>query len=111
MCDDRDKEIPCAQTDHSPNQSVPYGDPVEILKSIHHEGIECKYQRTGEKGERRKTLDEAGVPQLRLKCSQTSEKKAAKIHFHKEGDATDEPGEHDEERKSAMQCVLEKVMS
>ena len=33
-----------SQPDDAPDETVPKGDPMEVLKSIDHEGVECKYQ-------------------------------------------------------------------
>lgn len=109
MRNDGDVKISCANPNHSPSQSVPDGDPVEVMESIHHERIECKYQYVGDKGKRRVTSGQFGSPSLRFKCSQPSEEKSAKIQLNKEGDATDEPGDHDQEGKSAMQRGFEEI--
>ena len=37
------------------------------------------------------------------------EEKSSKIQFHKEGDATNEPGDHDQEGESAMRRGLEEI--
>jgi carbohydrate-selective porin OprB len=60
--DDCDVEIARAQPDDSPDQPVPQRDPMKVLESIHHEGVESKYQCAGNERERRETLGQPGSP-------------------------------------------------
>ncbi len=60
MRNDGGVEIACPQPDRTPNQPIPYGDPVEVLKRMYHKRIEGKEQRRGEqaRGEKRLSMSD-----------------------------------------------------
>ncbi len=107
MGDDCDVQIPSLQPNQSPDQPVPQGDPVEVLKSIEQKRVKRKYHGASDEGQRREASDATRVPQARLEFSEPSQEKAAEIQFHDDRNTADEPRDHEQERNLAMWCRLE----
>src|SRR5438067_3436318 len=93
---------------HTPHESVPDSDPVEMFECGYHERIEGKNERRDDNGCGASKAWIIAEPRTVRESHEPTKKKSAKIQFDADGNEEDSPRQHDEDRHARMGRLAQK---
>src|SRR5215475_14208689 len=105
MSHDRGIQVSGSEPDKPPDESILYGDPMQVLKCIDHEGVEGKYQRARQQRRRGEISEPRTPPESGFQTHESPQQKTAKIEFYEQRDADNEPWNHDKHGQLSVGCI------